>query len=173
MRTLMLDPPPPEVRALLERRRQLGLDRKDEVWEGVLHVVPAPDVRHAKLTQQLAVIFDAPARKAGLSAAMAEFNLGESEQDYRVPDGGLLHPKAAGTWVPTAPLVVEILSPGDESWQKLPFYAARNVTEVLILDPQKREVHWLVLTDGRYEPTDQSGLLDLSAASLARRIEWP
>lgn len=127
MRTLIPDPPPPEVQALLERRRRLGLDRKDEVWEGVLHVVPAPDVRHAKLTQQLAVIFDAPAREAGLSAAMAEFNLGESEQDYRVPDGGLLHPQATGTWVPTAPLVVEILSPGDESWQKLPFYAARNV----------------------------------------------
>ena len=57
-------PLPAEVQQLLERRRRLGLDHKDEVWEGVLHVVPAPEVRHARISQQLAVILDAPARAA-------------------------------------------------------------------------------------------------------------
>jgi hypothetical protein len=42
MRTLLPDPPPAELEALLERRTKLGQDRKDEVWEGVLHLVPAP-----------------------------------------------------------------------------------------------------------------------------------
>ena len=39
MRTLLPDPPPAELQALLERRERLGQDHKDEVWEGVLHVV--------------------------------------------------------------------------------------------------------------------------------------
>ena len=35
MPTLVRDPQPAEFEALLERRRQLGQDLLDEVWEGV------------------------------------------------------------------------------------------------------------------------------------------
>jgi len=73
---------------------------------------------------------------------MSEFNIGESEHDFRVPDGALHRPGASGVWLSTATLVVEILSPGDESWQKLPFYAAHDVAEVLIVDPIERTVTW-------------------------------
>jgi hypothetical protein len=31
------------------------------------------------------------------------------------------------------------------------------VDEVLIVDPQERAVHWLVLEDGAYVPVDGSG----------------
>jgi Uma2 family endonuclease len=173
MRTLLPDPPPAEVQALLERRRRLGQDRKDEVWEGVLHVVPAPAHRHADIAQQLAVILDRPARAAGLQPTMAEFNLGDSDQDFRVPDGGLHRPGAAEMWHPTAALVVEIVSPGDESWQKLPFYAAHRVDEVLIVDPETCTVHWLALAGNDFEPVEQSRLIDLGPTELARRIDWP
>ena len=47
MTTLVLGPRPPELKALLERRRQAGVDRLDEVWQGVLHMVPAPGLEHA------------------------------------------------------------------------------------------------------------------------------
>jgi hypothetical protein len=40
--TLVMDPPPAEFEALIERRRRLGLDRRDEMWEGVYHLAPAP-----------------------------------------------------------------------------------------------------------------------------------
>lgn len=173
MRTLLPDPPPAEIQALLERRRRLGQDRKDEIWEGVLHVVPAPSHRHADIAQQLAVILDAPARAAGLQPTMAEFNLGGSEADFRVPDGGLHRPGAAEMWHPTAALVVEILSPNDETWDKLPFYAAHDVDELLILDPEQKRVHWLALSNGSYEPIEHSGLIDLGSAELARQIDWP
>ncbi|HEX3693722.1 MAG TPA: Uma2 family endonuclease [Solirubrobacteraceae bacterium] len=172
MRTLLPDPPPAEVKALLERRTSLGLDRKDEVWEGVLHVVPAPSHRHASLAQQLAVILDGPARRAGLEPTMAEFNLGDCEDDFRVPDGGLHRPGAAEMWHPTAALVVEIVSPGDETWQKLPFYAAHHVEEVLIVDPDTRRAHWLALIGDRYSPIERSGLIELGPADLAQRIDW-
>jgi hypothetical protein len=171
--TLVLGNPPPELEALLERRRQAGVDRLDEVWEGVRHMVPGPSFEHADVTQQLAVLLDAPARAAGLVPTMSEFNLGKSEQNFRVPDGGLHRPGAAGVWQPTAAIVVEILSPGDETWQKLPFYAAHRVDEVLIVDPTDRTVTWLGLRDGEYLPVGRSGLIDLGPEELAGRLDWP
>ncbi len=173
MPTLLLDPPPAALQTLLERRRKLSQDRKDEVWEGVLHVVPAPSHSHADLVQQLAVILDSPARAAGLQPTMAEFNLGDSEQDFRVPDGGLHRPGAADMWHPTAALVVEILSPGDETWEKLPFYAAHRVDEALILDPNARSVHWFALVNGAYRPVGRSFLIEMGPAELLRQIDWP
>lgn len=173
MPTLVLDPPPHELEALAERRRQSGLDRLDEVWEGVLHMVPAPSHRHALIAQQLAELLGPLARVAGLCPTMHQFNLGDSEEDFRVPDGGLHRPGAGELWHPTAALVVEIVSPGDETWQKLPFYAAHQVDEVLIVDPAERTVHWLALTDGEYRPIERSGLIDLGPSDLAEHIDWP
>jgi hypothetical protein len=63
--------------------------------------------------------------------------------------------------------------PGDESWQKLPFYAARGVDEVLILDPEKRTVDWLGLEGGEYGPIERSALIDLGPRELFDRIDWP
>ncbi|MGI8413509.1 MAG: hypothetical protein ACR2QA_13710 [Solirubrobacteraceae bacterium] len=53
MRTLLSDPPPAEFEELLERRRRWGADRRDEVWEGVLHMNPAPSIAHGDLVAQL------------------------------------------------------------------------------------------------------------------------
>lgn len=173
MSTLVLEPATPELEALKERRRRAGLDRLDEVWEGVLHMVPAPSYEHAVIAQQLAVALDGPARAAGLVPAMGEFNLGESEQDFRVPDGGLHRPGASGIWLPTAALVVEIVSPEDESWQKLPFFAAQGVDEVLIADPGERSIRWLALAGEKYREVERSGLIELGPVELAARIDWP
>ncbi len=173
MATLVLGPPPPELQALLERRRRAGLDRLDEVWEGVLHMIPAPGHAHARIAQQLAELLGPLARRAGLEATMHEFNLGESEHDFRVPDGGLHRPGAAEMWHPTAALVAEILSPGDEAWEKLPFYAKHGVDEVLIVDPDKCIVSWLALTAGGYRAVEHSGLIELGLNELAEQIEWP
>ena len=76
-------------------------------------------------------------------------------------------------WLATAAIVVEIVSPGDESREKLPFYARQRVDEVLIVDPRERAVHWLALADGAYAPIDRSGLMDMGAADLAEQIDWP
>lgn len=173
MPTLVLDPPPPELQALVERRRRSGLDRLDEVWEGVLHMIPAPSFEHARVTQQLAVLLDGPARAAGLVPAMGEFNLGDSEHDFRVPDGGVHRPGASGVWLSTAALVVEIVSPGDETSQKLPFYAKHQVDELLIVDPDKRSVKWLALTGTEYHQITQSRLIALGPEQLAAQISWP
>ena len=173
MRTLILEPSSAGLEEVLERRRRSGLDRLDEVWEGVLHMVPAPRGEHAYVAQQLAVILDGPARAAGLVPAVGEFNLGESEHDYRVPDGGIHREVPRGAWFATAAIVIEIVSPGDESWEKLPYYARRRIDEVLVVDPYERAVHWLALAAGTYKPIERSSLIDLGAADLTARIDWP
>src|ERR1700684_2686067 len=108
MATLVLDPYAYELDALKERRRGSGLARLDEVWDGVLHMVPPPSFEHASLGQQLAEILGPLARAAELVPTMQEVNLGDSEEDFRVPDGGLHRPGAKGVWLHTAALVVEI-----------------------------------------------------------------
>jgi hypothetical protein len=42
----------------------------------------------------------------------------------------------------------------------------------LIVDPKKREIHWLALCGDRYEPIERSSLIDFGSAELAERIVW-
>lgn len=173
MPTLVRDPQPAEFEALLERRRRMGQDLLDEVWEGVYHMNPAPHRRHARIAQQLAVLIDGPAREAGLVPMISIFNLGEPD-DYRVPDGALFRPGPDEVYVPTAALVVEIVSPGDETWEKLDFYAAHDVDELLIVNPEKRELHWFARQpSGDYQPIERSALIALGPAEVADQIDWP
>jgi len=88
MPTLVLDPQPAELTSLIERRRQLSQDLFDEVWEGVLHINPAPAGGHARVDQQLAELLGGLARREGLTAT-GPFSLGESEHDYRFQQRGL------------------------------------------------------------------------------------
>ncbi len=99
------------------------------------------------------------------------FNLGE-EGDYRVPDGGLDRDASDRVYYATAAVVIEVVSPGDESWEKLPFYAAHGIQEMLIVDPGTRTVSWLGLEAGEYHHLERSGLIELGAAELAAQIEW-
>lgn len=172
MRALVLDPPTAGLDELLQRRRRSGLDRLDEVWEGVLHMVPAPSHAHADLESQLHAIIRPLAHKAGLTM-IGQSNLGEGEHDFRVPDCSLHRTGTSGTWHPTAALVIEIVSPGDESWDKLPFYAAHDVDEVMIVDPTARSIDWLALEGTEYRPAQRSKLIDLGASELATQIDWP
>ena len=170
MPTLVCDPQPAEFEALLARRHELGQDRFDEVWEGVLHMNPAPSGRHGDLESQLHALLRPLAATAGLRMR-GQFNLGD-ENDYRVPDGGVDRDRTDRVYYPSAALVIEIVSPNDRTWDKLAFYAAHHVDELLIVDPQERKVHWLALTpDGR--DADRSGLIELGPTELAAQIDWP
>jgi hypothetical protein len=171
MPTLVRDPQPADFEALLERRRRLGQDLFGEVWEGVLHMNPAPHSQHGRREWQLAGILSPLADTAGLRA-LGQFNLGE-ERDYRVPDGALVRPGPDAVYLSTAALVLEIVLPGDETWEKLDFYAAHGVDELLIVDPQDKTVSWMALEAGEYKHLKRSRLIELGPAELADRIDWP
>ncbi len=171
MKTIVVGEPPVEITAFLARRRALGQDRFDEVWEGEYHVVPAPHPWHGYVDKTLGELLGPPARAAGLIGT-GQFNLGV-QNDYRVPDGGYHHDLPSEVWVPTAAILVEVLSPDDETWEKFDFYARHGVQEILVADPRARTVRWFVRAGAAYEETAASALLRISAADLAGRIDWP
>lgn len=170
VRTVVLGPPPPELAALIERRRQSGLDRYDEVWDGDYHMAPMAHFSHGHLQAQLISLLLPSAEKAGLIVT-GPFNLGAPD-DFRIPDAGL-HRSPSAVWVPTAAMVVEIESSDDETWEKLPFYAAHQVDEVLVVSGDRRSVTWLVLRDSCYVEAPASGILGRESQALDSRINWP
>lgn len=163
---------PPEVEALLERRRALGQDRFDEVWEGVYHMTPGPSGRHAYLDAQLAIVLAPLAEAAGLVGTTA-FTLGLHEKDYRVPDGGYHRSIPEGTWVPTAAVVVEIVSPGDETFDKFPFYAAHDVDEIIVADPDARTIRIFGRGVTGYAETGASRVLGVDSGTITSSVNWP
>jgi Uma2 family endonuclease len=172
MRTVVLGPQPVELRRLIERRHALGIDLFDEVWDGSCHVAPALSAAHGYLDEVLAVLLHPYAQAAGLTGT-GPFNLGRAE-DYRVPDRGYHRGRPRETWVATAAIVVEIVSPDDETYEKLGFYADRQVEELLVADPSARTlVLWRRTADGRYQEMPASILLGVSAAGLAGAVTWP
>lgn len=90
MRTVLLGPMPAEMEALVERRRTLGLDGHDEVWEGEYHMAPAPHPWHGYLDDELAAVLRPSARAAGL-VGTGPFNMGRPHLQVRHlvgPKGG-------------------------------------------------------------------------------------
>ena len=173
--------PPPEVEQLLERRRALGQDLFDEVWEGVYHVAPAPTFGHGDVEEQLSGLLREAARRAGLRGT-GPVNIGRPG-DFRVPDRSY-HRSRGGTWNPTAAVVVEVVSPGDESYEKLDFYARHDVDEVWVADPLLRVVRIWQLRGasrrpgpgtpaGDYAETGRSDLLGTDARRVAGQLDWP
>jgi Uma2 family endonuclease len=131
MRGVMLEVPP----HLLEERRRLGVDRWDEMWEGVLHMVPPPAERHQSLGSALLAVLHPLARARGLKAAY-EIGFFLADDDFRVPDLAVYRPDQASPrgLEGRAELVVELVSPGDDSRAKLPWYLAHGVREVVLID---------------------------------------
>jgi Uma2 family endonuclease len=144
MRALMLDPPP----ELLDERRRRGQDRWDEVWEGVLHMVPPPSPRHQKFEGRLQEALRPVAERLGFEIGhdIGVYRQPHGDSDYRVPDLVIYQPDLESErGVEGAPeWLAEIRSPNDESFLKLSFYAAIGVKEVMIVDPSTRIFQYFV-----------------------------
>jgi Uma2 family endonuclease len=134
-------------------------------------VVPAPHPWQAYVDRKLAVLLDPLAGAAGL-VGLSEFNLGE-QADFRVPDGGYVRGIPNEVFVPTAAIVVEVLSPHDETWEKFGHYARHGVEELCIVDPPAHRVRWFRLAGDTYRETDRSDILGVTGAELEARIDWP
>lgn len=170
VRTVVLGERPPELTAWLERRRALGLDGHDEVWEGVDHVAPHASTAHGIVASELVTCL-APFARARDLVSSAAFNLGEPD-DFRVPDAGYFREMPSGVYATTAAVVVEVLSPDDETFAKLDFYRAHGVAEVIVADPATRTVRCLSLAEGAQD-TEVSRELGVAMRDLAASIDWP
>ncbi len=124
MKTVLLGQRPAEVEAFLDRRRALRQDLFDEIREGAYHVAPASHPWHGYVDNVLAELLGPYAKSAGL-VGTGPFNLGQAD-DYRVPDRGYHRTLPSVIWVATAAIVVEVVSPDDETWAKFEFYASHR-----------------------------------------------
>lgn len=161
----------PEIDRLIDRRRALGLDTFDEIRKGTYYVAPAARFRHAYLDNAIAVLLDPYARAAGLIGS-GPFNLG-TQSDYRVPDRGFHRELLDAVYLPTAAIVVEILSPEDDSDNKMPFYAQHGVDEVWWVSPDQRIYIFELVGEYGYAGVLRSQLLNVDAATVTQSIVWP
>jgi len=146
----------PDVMELCKRHRE---DRWDEMWDGVLHMPPPPTIGHQDFEWSLETYLRqrwAPGRKAKVYHQVAVAPANGWPNNYRVPDLVLLLPEGLAIdrqqYLEGGPNVaVEIHSPGDESYEKLPFYAQLGVLEVWIIQRATKEPEIHVLKRGRYK----------------------
>ena len=169
MTTIVRGPRPPELERFLERRRRSGADRLDEVWEGRYVVAPDPHSHHGAVMGELYALLKPVARRLGLRAVQT-FNLG-GPGDYRIPDAGLTG-APPGVWHDSAALVVEVLSPDDMTFEKLDFYTAHGVQELLVVDWRDRSVRCFALQEGQAE-RDRSEVLGMTTAEVVDAVDWP
>ena len=167
----------PEVpQHILDQRARTGLDRWDEMWERVLHMPPTPNREHQDLTALLAIWIEVHWAKPRGNRVHMQINVsspGGWPNDYRIADLVLLTPDRFQIdhneyfeGAPTA--VIEIRSPGDETMEKMPFYANLGVPELWIIDRDTKAPQLHVLREGRYQqlPPDQAGWLRSAATGI-------
>lgn len=161
----------PLVEAWLADRRAKGLDGRDEVWEGEYHVAPHEHGRNGIVAMALVMVLGGPTKAAGLRAG-GSFNVGEPG-DFRVPDLGWHRDAPPALYYATAALLVEVVSPDDESYRKFDFYARHGVEELWIVDPVERTVRLWVLQEGAYDERTTSALLGLTTDQVVGLVDWP
>jgi len=171
---------PPEV---LEQRKRTGADRWDEMWEGVLHMGPMPDLEHQDFEWSLETYLRlrwARRRKARVYHNINVASPGGWPNDYRIPDLALLTSRCQavrrGQYLEGPPdVVVEIESPGDESREKLGFYARLGVAEVWIThrDTKSPEIHLLTRGRLRRKPVERDGWLRSRVVGIEMRRGRP
>lgn len=135
-----------------------GNDRWDEMWDGVLHVTPGPNFDHQDIAGQLYSYLLLFWMRAGKGKVAFQFNVaspGGWPKNYRVPDVVLWSKDRErlnrGEYIEGPPsVVVEVRSPGDESYEKLGFYRDLGVPEVWIIDRDTKRLEIYRLVDGQY-----------------------
>ncbi|MGH9130402.1 MAG: Uma2 family endonuclease [Acidimicrobiales bacterium] len=170
MTTVVLGAEPAELEQLIARRRARGQDLFDEVWEGVYHMANAPHFRHGYLDDAITRLLGPYAAGAGL-VGTGPFNLG-TKDDFRVPDHGYHRSFSDESWLSSAVVVVEVVSPDDETYQKFDFYAAHEVDELIVADPRTQRISCYRRDGDHYLESPRSEALGVSAAELTESIDW-
>jgi len=152
MTTLILDAEF-EAQAIAQRRAS-GLDRYDEVWDGVYVMAPLANNEHQFLAFELAHILRIVC--GGSATILAGCNVSDREVDwtsnYRCPDVALYFPTNPAKdmethWFGGPDFGSEVSSPKDRTWDKLDFYAAVNTRELLIIDRDPWKLSLMQLRD--------------------------
>lgn len=166
-------------------RAKEGLDKYDEVWDGVVVVMPLPNDEHQEIVGGLDYCITAALGWPNPHRIRPGVNLSDRakgwDRNYREPDFVVFlegNPAVNHNthWVGGPDFLVEIVSPDDQSREKLPFYAKLDTKEVLIIDrdPWRLELYQLrrgkLRLVGKAEPSNgkplSSNVLPLTFALI-------
>jgi len=160
----------PLLEQYLKAERQLtGVDRFDEVWEGIYMMAPLADDEHQELQARLTAVFQTVVGWSGLGLVRAGVNVSDRDDDwrfnYRCPDVVVFLPNTSAQnkgshWLGGPDFAVEILSPYDRSRDKLDFYSDVLVRELLLIDRSPWAIELYRPNNGRLTLNATSTLAD-------------
>ena len=166
----------------LAHRKATGIDRWDEVWDGVWYMTPAPTLEHQRMLDEMIGFLVPHLKKTNrgrLVSGISVFRDAEGWTNYRIPD--LTYVAAGredilcedGVRAAGPDAVIEIRSPGDDTYEKLSFYAAIGTREVVIVerDTKRPEIYRLLGNKFVKLHADADGWLQAETMNLRfRRI---
>jgi len=150
---------------LRSERQSTGLDRWDEVWEGVYVMAPLPNDEHQAIQAKLVGVLLAAVGWSGEADVRGGVNVSDRADDwtqnYRCPDvvaflKGTKAQNKGAFWLGGPDFAVEIVSPEDSSRDKLGFYASVGVRELLVIDRAPWQLELYRLQAGRLQPAGTS-----------------
>jgi len=167
MVTLVTDP---DLSASLIKDRQArGIDHYDEVWEGVYVMSPAPNNEHQDLVGGFIHLLRTVIDENNLGKVLPGTNITDQTDDwtknYRCPDVVVfLNDTQAEDrdthWLGGPDLAIEIVSPGDQTREKISFYEKVGTRELLIVDRDPWQLELYRLTDKKLALVGTSSLPD-------------
>jgi hypothetical protein len=173
-----------ERERLIAERAITGADRYDEVWEGEYVMTPLPNDEHQEIAVQIAFVLQTLFGWPGLGDVRTPTNLSDRakgwEHNYRAPDVALFLKTGKainhGThWSGPADFLVEIISHGDKSRDKLPFYSKLGVRELLLIDRDPWALELYQIQEGQLKlavrnTLEQPTLISLNVLPLDWRL---
>lgn len=159
MKMLVLEPRISE--RIIEERRRLGHDKYDEVWDGVYVMPPLANNEHQRIVMDCCFILSEVLGPSAtvLPGANVSDRVDDWKQNYRCPDvvvvldGGRAIDRDTH-WQGGPDFLIEVMSPGDDTLEKLPFYAAIGVREVLVVERDTRETQLYRLVRKKLVPVE-------------------
>src|SRR5438093_11828289 len=161
----------------LAHRRSICADHWDEMWEGVLHMTPAPSLEHQRILGQLVVFLEPLLRSLKRGTLLPGINVFRTPTNYRIPDLTFVAAgredvlSDAGVREGGSPdAVIEIRSPEDETYEKFPFYAAIGTREVIVIDRDTKRPEVYRLAGSQYLVVQADARHALSSEVLGVRF---
>ncbi len=146
------------VEQLIEKRRQWGADKHDEVWDEVYVTAPLPNNEHQELIFLLGYVLHEIVHSQNLGVVYPGVNVTDREENwrgnYRCPDVVVFlndtKAKNCDThWVGGPDFLIEIISEYDKTREKLGFYEQIGTREILLVDHDPWQLELYQLRDDK------------------------
>jgi len=137
------------IREFIQDRRDRGIDQFDEVWEGVYIVPPLATNPHQSIVGALTAIAFIVITLEGRGEVFPGANVSDRrfgwKRKFRAPDVVVALSRSRAVdcnthWMGGPDFFVEVQTPNDQTYDKIPFYGQIGVQELLIVHRDTRQL---------------------------------